>query len=471
MNKKKTKEKNSKYFLYPVKNLSGKINIQKIIDIKAIPGWLIKKSGTGSDEIEEWRFSGLQEKDNVKYLYGEKFSGISLLELLSKPPVQALKKIKKLISAINLLKAKLDVEIELQLDSIYFLDTSEVLILPYDIIRKIKEFNINADILKNHYQINHPYLEKSSEKISYSILMLVYRILTGKFAFEGKTEEEISSEIRLVKFTPPNFLKPELKSGISDTISRQLKNEIYKKTDLAEWIKMIDEWLAKGLYNKISEKEKKGILLKSKMVLEKNNLFFNTVRFLEKNLIRIAVGAGITAAVLVIVFFVYSLTYRTRFTKGYSPYQVIEAYYMSMNKLEHEKMQDCVISDAGKTDINMAITLYLNSKIIETYEYKTFIMPVDDWDKKGRPDLGPNETVFGVLNLKITEVKSGPDPVFTASYEKWEPNFSAGNTGADVTENEKKFNTFEKKEKLYLTRFRGYWVINKIETLEQKKSL
>ena len=66
------------YFCIPFNNSKKNLNLQKFINLKNSPGWIINQN-----KIEEWYLSGITSKTETSYIYGPNFKGVSLEEILT----------------------------------------------------------------------------------------------------------------------------------------------------------------------------------------------------------------------------------------------------------------------------------------------------------------------------------------------------------------------------------------------------
>jgi hypothetical protein len=160
-----------------------------------------------------------------------------------------------------------------------------------------------------------------------------------------------------------------------------------------------------------------------------------------------------------------------RETRGFSPEQVVETFYRSMNELNHTLMEDCVVEGAGKQTIREVINIYVLSRVSLGYEGSSHIIGADEWAAQGRPELSPPKTVYGVTDLVILQERGEPEPVFQVSYTKWLPESgqdpgadSAGSTELLETEGPG-FTSLEITERVYLKFDRKDWVIYRFEPL------
>lgn len=442
------------YFSIPINNPPANISLNKFFDFRNSPGFIVNQN-----KIEEWHFKGLTNKNDIAYIYGPKFEGSSLEEILKFPMNKALSYLDKLVNALITIKNK---SLPVQLDNVYFLKNEAILFLPQNVLDMVKNIDKKYDF-KKYSLINNPYLNKIEEKISYNILILLYRMLTKKFPFEGNTEEEIYNKIRNFNIVPPRIQNPEINEETSDYIISLFNKDKYKSISLIEWEKYINKIKDEKITNKISKEEKNDLLneyKKQKEILDKK---YKKNIFWEKNKKRILITS---LAVIFSFFILFSLLknfFRPRVIKGFLPKQVIEAYYLSMNKLDHMTMTDCVIENAGKSDINEVMMLFILQKQSIVYEKRSNVIFADEWNAKGRPFVKPPQFVFGVINLNIIEVSSKAEEViFVAYYDKW-------TQFIDEQENDEKrvkYKGSHIQDRIFLKKFKKYWAIYKINRIE-----
>ncbi len=452
--------KNGKtFYCIQFNSIRKNINIQKFIDFGNSPGWIVNQN-----KIQEWYFSGITYINENSYIYGPNFDGNSLEEILTYPIAKALPYFEKLINSLEKLNKEINISFDLQLDNIYFLKNGDLLFLPPKVFEKIKDIDINYDF-KKHQLINNPYLNKYSEKNSYSILILIYRLLTGKFPFESNSEEEILNKIRILNVIPPKLLNPEIKKKISDHISSLFKNNKYTDLSLLDWQKFFKKISNENIIEKISDKEKENYLEKYEKQKETLNNNFKKKIFWEKNNKRILAITIISIILCTSLFYYIKNLNKPRVIKDFPPEKVVETFYLSINKLDHLTMEECVINKAGKSDIDTVLSLYLNHKQSLAYTKESMIAFADEWDKKGRPIINPPSFIFGILNLNIKQESFDLEPVFIVNYEKWLPDINQNEINEKRIQNKR----YKIKDKLFLKKHKNYWLIYKLDRIEKNE--
>jgi len=70
--------------------------------------------------------------------------------------------------------------------------------------------------------------------------------------------------------------------------------------------------------------------------------------------------------------------------------------------------------------------------------------------------------------LKINQESGEPEPIFVATYEKWLPLSENGDKEVDNNQSIKGYEGYNVKDRLYLKKDKGDWVIYKIDRLSFK---
>ena len=442
------------YLGVPTGMTGGHHALKALTALRDQPGWIVQ-----GNILKEWYFSDFIRNDGEVCLCGPFLKGTALDEILERKPEDSIPYISRLIRALLLLQERSIELFSFQSDGVLFLEDGGVFFFPPEIMHKIMDSRSQGYKIQAHELINHPYL-KGEERASFTIAILLYRLITGKFPFSGATDGEIRDKMRNFDVLSPHLVRPEIKPAISESLEKSFGKS--KTLTLHDWDRIVSSWITEGIYREIPSEERDALLARAKEQEEKSILSYRSRIFWEKNGKKVLL---ISAAVIVFGLIAGSFVKRAlepRSTKGFSEEQVINAFYTSINTLDHMTMQDCVIGGAGKQEINEAINLYVISKQTTAYEGKSYIVPADEWVKKGKPELNPPYFVHGVTDLKITRERGGPEPVFLATYTRW--------SRKEVGEGQPTDSTLSAstriKDRLSLKQDKKDWVIFKIDRLE-----
>ena len=434
--------------------------LTRILALKTSPGWHVK-----GGEIREWRFEGLAEKEGFPLLYGPHVAGRSLVTILVLPLPAALGFLSRLVQALRLLAERRIPWFPLQTDSVVFEDREGVLFLPPDVMREIRDLNSFEQSRESYESINHPDL-KGEALASFSIAALLYRISTGRFPFTAADAEEMHEQARKLEIDAPSGIVPGLDPELSALVMAGLGKSRRGAVSLAEWSEKLDAWQKKELYLVLPPGEREKALQEAESRQQASGKSFRRRMFWEKNwkiigVIVIAaavVGAGAGGTLKNML--------APRLTRGYPPRKIVETFYTSMNTLDHQTMQSCVIGGAGKGEINEVTVLYVTSKVTQGYQGKSTIVSAADWDKRGRPKLESPSVLFGVTGLSVAQEQGEPVPVYRAQFDLWNP-AQAPDTAGGAAQAAPKSEGHRVIDRLWVKQDKGDWVIYRIERLRQ----
>ncbi len=454
----------------PIGSGKKEFALTKMTALRAQTGWLV-----GDEEVKPWTVEGFFESEGRVFLYGPYYDGVFLDEVLKAGPDKALYRLLNLTRALQLLEQKGTPLEHLQTDSVFFLDSGEVLFLPQEIMKRTMQTRPLEYKLRVFEIISHPDLVEPKERISYSIAVMLFKVITGEFPFKADTEEEIHHRIRHFRLTPPGLLVPRLKPEISKALMRRLdagsrKDSSPNETEgkLEDWRSGITHWIKEGLYREIQESEVQDLgeqALQSMTGAEKS---FARRVYWEKHWKSIAISAVAAILVLAVGGSFIKRFLEPRATQGFSPYQVVETFYQSVNTMDHGLMEDCVTNKAGKSMINEVIHVFVLSRVSMGYEGKSHINRADEWADQGKPPLIPPQTVFGVANLTVREIAAQPQPVFEVVYEKWGPFASEEPSQSQEPPTEPNYRGVRLTERVFLREDKGDWVIYHIEPVRSE---
>jgi hypothetical protein len=430
----------------------GSFALTKITAAKAEPGYVVN-----DNQVSEWRFLGVTYVGGEPWLYGPMAEGRSLAEMLEQPPEAALAALLSLARALALLQERGVPPFRLQSEAVLYLEEGGLLFLPPALMALLKDSRPLEYRLNAVEAINHPYLT-GKDGLSYTMAALAYRVLSGEFPFMDETEQGLRDRVRRLRVTPPHLVKPEIREDVSDFVIKALSKP--SSVALGGWVEALESWEKEGAFRAVSGSERAAILEKAREHREKAGRSFRSTVFLEKNGRIILIAIAAVAIVGAIAGSILKNALAPRVTKGFSPEKVVETFYQSIGKLDHQTMQDCVIDGAGKAEINEAINLFVISRQTIAYEGKSYIIDAAEWDAKGRPPVASPYFVNGVTRLKITQEQGAPRPVFVATYERYAKAFED-----QTPESVPPVNGRLQTDRLFLKQDKGDWVIYKIERL------
>lgn len=440
--------------------------LTKLAGLRKLPGHIIRDG-----EIEEWQIDGVFKHEGRLYLHGPHLDGLFLEEAIQKSFPAALPFLIRLVRALVALKHRgLGLEF-IQTDSIYFLEEGGILFLPRALMKELRNMHPEVYRLRVFESISHPDIEEPENGLSFSLAALLYRVILGHYPFQADTDEEIHNRIRHARLLPLSLIEPGFREDLSRQILAGLGQGVTPAPSLEEWEEILAACKQEGLHRDTTEMEREQIRQRARKEEEKIGKAYRRKVFWQKHwktvgivAVAVVVVGGLTGSLLKNIL-------APRETIGFSPEQVVETFYQSMNDLNHSLMEDCVVEGAGKQTIRAVINIYVLSRVSLGYEGRTHVIGADEWDAQGRPELSPPQSVFGVTDLVVLQERGEPEPVFQVSYTKWVPEpgpepgaDSAGSTGLSEMEGPR-FAGLEITERVYLKLDRNDWVIYRFEPL------
>jgi hypothetical protein len=434
--------------------------LTKLAELRKLPGLIIRDG-----EITEWHFDGVLKHEDRLYLHGLYLEGIFLEEAIQKSFDAAFPYLRRLVRALISLQRREQIPEFIQTDSVYFLEEGGVLFLPPPLMRELRSMHPESYKLRVFEKISHPDIEDPEKRISFSIAALLYRIILDRYPFEADSEEEIHNLIRHARLLPLSLVEP----GLREDLSRQILCGLDRGPDpapaLGDWQEILGRCKQEGLYRDITETEREQIRRKAEVELRKFGQGYRRKVFWQRNWKTVLIVSVVVVAAGALAGSLLKTILAPRETRGFSPQQVVETYYHSMNDLNHELMDDCVVDGAGKETIREVINIYVLSRVSLGYEGRSNIIPADEWDAQGRPQLTGSETVYGITDLELHQDRGEPEPVFTVHYTKWVPE-PVEESEPDLSEAEGPGITSSQiSERVYLRLDRKDWVIYRFEPL------
>jgi hypothetical protein len=220
---------------------------------------------------------------------------------------------------------------------------------------------------------------------------------------------------------------------------------------LEQWAALLADWQSSGLYRRLPEEEARALAAKARRQEELAQKAYRRGVFWQRHWKTVLIAAAAAVAVGVFSGTVLRNLLKPRSTRGFSPREVVETFYRSANTLDHERMQDCVSGRAGRELINQVIHVYVVSRVNLGYEGRSRIRSAEEWDRAGRPEVSPPDSVFGITDLRVEPLAGEAGPAFRVGYERWTPDPDRGTVSQPAL------------ERVFLRQQGGAWVIYRIE--------
>ncbi len=457
-------EEDGKQFLAIATGIRTKsFAVTRFTEVKKHPGWIFR-----GDSAEPWRIQGFLDYEGQLYLYGEYLEGRPLMDVLSGSERDVLTRLARLAELFSLLRKRGIEYTSIHAGSILVLADGGVLVLPAQLTDRIRTSQTLQNRLRSYELFNHPDLS-GEENLSFAFAVLAYRVLTGDFPFFDDREEELHNKMRRRKILAPDAKEPTIRPEVSAQIMAGLRQEKRPAPTLEDWRLALLDWARSGVRRTLNDGEREALVRRGEAEEARYVRTYGRAQFLQKHgrtlaIVAVAVGFGgwLIGSILSNVF-------APRVTEGFSPEDVVQAFYTSINDLDHMTMEDCVIGDAGRATIREAMNLFVITRQRFGVEGTTGLVDADEWAQEGYPELDPQFAPYGVARLSITEESDGNEPVFTVEYQKWAPS-----TG-DLEELEEQapvrlgYEGEWRRERVRLSRDKDDWVIYRFETLDTER--
>jgi hypothetical protein len=451
---------NEEVLAVPVGVSRNEFVLTKLAELRKLPAQIIRDG-----EIAEWHFDGVLKHEGRLYLHGPYLGGIFLEQTIQKSFSAATPYLNRLIRALITLKHRGRMLDFIQTDSVYFLEDGGILFFPPALMRELRSMHPEPYKLQVFEKINHPDIEDPEKKLSFSIAALLFRIVLGRYPFEAESEEELHNLIRHARLLPLSLIEPGLQEFLSQQILCGLERGQDPAPSLEQWQEILARCKQEGLYRDITEMEREQIRRKAQVELRKHDKSYRRRVFWQRHWKTVLiVSAGVIAAGTLAGSLMKTVL-APRETRGFSPREVVESYYRGMNDLNVTLMEDCVVDGAGKKTIREVMNIYVLSRVSLGYEGRSHIIPADEWDAQGRPELPPPETVYGITDLEVQQEQGEPEPVFRVRYTKWTPEpVEESQSDPSIAEGPG-FTSTRISQRVYLRLDRKDWVIYRFEPL------
>lgn len=352
-----------------------------------------------ADELKEFNFTELSEVDNRVVIY----SNDSHIKDFSPLLDGSIDGILKLLWFIEILESR-GVEIKDFASNLFYQDSEgNPILLSYNLVHFLNSRRSLSNSMEFLSKYKYPELS-SKESLLFSIGILTYEAATGEYPYNYETIEELRDSIRRKAYKKPSWVKKDINRELEAFIESLINLE----TEL-NYNNIINE--VKTLWTKpANEKpvEDNGDL---KRFLFKEKLRKNAIKY------RGFIIGGAAALVFLGLFF-GSIIYNSLqppATAGFTPKQVVETYFSSIQTLDTALIEDCL--DKG---VKERVSKEIASLFVST-QYKEQMAGIQghytpaEW--RELPD-SEKKTVFvyGIDKLKITKIN---DLTFDLTYEKW----------------------------------------------------
>lgn len=378
------------------------------------PGWLVRDSA-----VEQWCFQHYLRRGETTLLVGPRVAGRPLHKVLH-DGLAVWGCLAQLAAALRALQAKGQLPPQLALNSVWCGDDG-MLLFPATIVKPMTQSRSQPAFLQAESRIAHPDL--SGEQLhSYTLAVLTYHALSGRYPFASDEELELRSQVRNLELAPLEIVVPGCDTRLAEATMRGLRPaEGEQRPSFDEWAALLrgagptsvvvapDAAVMQQAAEQLSHFERSAERrFRRKVYLQRNGR-----QLVILSMVAVAVG-GLLASLL-------SSWLAPRATRGFSPREVVAAFYGGMNELDHTIMDDAVVGDTGELRIQEVIHLFLFSRQVLAAEARQSVLSADVWVAAGRPALPTDVELYGPANIELTDERGPPTPTVIAEYEMYSP--------------------------------------------------
>lgn len=417
-------------------------------------GWIVR-----GDDVQPWRFSTYVRRGETLLVAGPWADGELLATALQRDPGDAFAAVGRVAAALARLARASLTEQPLQLNGIHLLADGGVLILPPAVIRQLTETHSPAAMLAAAARVNHPDLA-GEQRWSVMLAILTYRAITGEYPFPAAREDELRDQMRRLDVVPARLLAPGCSAELSAFVGRALRPQRNEsRPALGDWPALLHGAREETVAAAAPQAER--LRTEAAALRQRYAQSFRRRVFLQRNLRTMVVTALIVAAVGGVLGSIVANQFKPRATRGYSPRQVVEAFYASIGTLDHITMEDAVIGDAGKGLINEVVNLFVISRVAQGYEGRSSIVNAAEWEAAGEPELPADRSLYGPSQLQVVAEQGAPQPVFRVTYVMWRLGGEDGNDPPGMPQQ-----GIPTAERVFLRQDKGDWVIFEFQPLD-----
>lgn len=422
-------------------------------------GWIVSDFAAGHPPtIQVWRFTGYRHHREQVFVVGPWVDGVTLDAALAEPPSPIRsQRLNWLAMALRALSERVDFHGRLQGDAVVFTEDGRLLFLPPAVMSRLNGVKSPAERLRHVERYQHPH-RQGTDQLSFALGVAVYRVLCGRYPFDGNSEEVMHDRVRGFPVVSPITFQPSAPSDLCDVVMASLGQRTETAPTLASWELLLGDDSASDALAELGEPPREA-LRAAETEAELAERRFARNRFFNRNWRRM-VGWGAGAAVaLSILVPIIGRALAPPVTRGLEPAEVVELFYESINGMDTEPMEDAAGGDAGRGLINETLHMFLESRMALANRGGSRVVPAPEWDELGRIERPPFR-VYGITDLEIRAEQGRPRPIFRAHYHFWTPNLEdivsvTDPPGVLVT------------ERLWMAWTGKDWVIERLEPIER----
>lgn len=409
-------ERDGNAFLGVATGIPGKsFAIRKLSVGTNLFGWIVR-----GDSCERWNTAGVTEYSGSLYVYGPYVEGRPLRDVLSDDEASSLSYLARLAHALRTATYNGIAPAHIHARGVLFLDDGGILLLPDKLVDAIRDQQ-DEETRRTEFELfNHP--DHNEEKnVSFALAALAHRVLTGSWPYYSDDDAELHTMMREESVLDPTLRRPELRSDIATLIHRCLTLD--QVLGAEEWVEVFHDWRDSGVTREISSEERERILKgaeQKQRAMKQQLTRRETVRKHWKQALVVLVAVVVVGSIPATIV---RNRLAPRQTAGMAPEEVVQAFYLAHNDLDHELMSDATVDGAGAGMIRAVTNLFVISRMRMGVEMTSGIVSADEWDRDGRQPIPEDMWLYGVTDIEIESVETGSEDErkYIVRYERWTP--------------------------------------------------
>ncbi len=351
-------------------------------------------------------------------------------------------------------------------NAVMLTDDGGAFFLPAPLLDVLRDNQNIGEQLRLFEFLNHP--ERSGEdNLCFFVGVLVYRLLSGSYPFADADSESVHARMRDTRPLYLRYRLPETAPALADLIAEVLDPAVPEKYDLTSLADALDAIGSDGFFVDVSDDERSELAEQADLKAKRADTHYRRREAVRKNWRRAVIIGVIAVVVGSVPATIISNALAPRRTTGMPPEEVVRSYYLGMNQLDHDLMEDAVMEDAGRPEINEAMNLFVLSRMRMSAEGQSGLVDPQQWMEADRPELPPTVHLYGVSDLQLSrEFQTDEEAGFVVNYIKFVPDSPDveeldANTRAESL-------AFDRRDRVFLRRHRADWVIYQIDRVEDE---
>ena len=406
---------------------SNSPSLRKLAGQKRLSGWIVV-----GQAVEEWRALGFVEHGGTVHVYGSYLEGRRLEDALHDESTDRLEMLERVARAFATLKQRDVTMVPFHTRSTVLLRDGGILVLPQDIMGAIREHQTYQARIERMERFSHPD-RTPDENVGFSLAACTYYIITGEFPYDSEDEEDLHARVRAGAAVPAHHRDVTIRRDVSDALQAELTGSPVAP-DPAVWADRLRTWRQEGVRQDLSPQERTALEAEARQATERLDRTYRRKEAVRKNGRKALVIAVIVLIIASIPGTIIRNALRPGATAGLPPEEVVEAFYTSINSLDHMTMEDATVDRAGADLIREVTNLFVLDRQRMSVEMQSGFVDARQWRDEGMPTLAAGRMPYGVAGLEIRALDAPEgERRFEARYERWFPDYDdaeiTGRTG------------------------------------------